>query len=535
MFGINRYAAIAVSCVLLCCDAASLLRGGPNNAKLEIFPVEIFSNDKYINRDKYLRMLDALEKHTLGTPGLLSGTDFGNMVAWFPTKVRGSKCFLLPVQETDSILNLHPGVNQTLREYVESGHVMIVTLSDPLEMDQPVEMLNQVFNLSLVGAAVTPGSKVTREETEGFAWPFTKATATLPYADKVFAVSRSSLPKDSYKVYAEGENVAVFIIPYGNGLVIGYGFDFTDANSANVAEWRNILRISVDMGRFLDKIRLGNSVVQHQGPTFGKIEPYGNWSSTGKEKLPANGLGCLGWRKTLNCDPSGPRDFKGDRTCDDIVPQGESGFCECDNYVQTAVAPCEHRLINCKQECSKVQQRYRKLYGEAYAAPDGHMMKQLVEHSYKTHHENMMNKADVAISSVDAMVKSMKMAQDDVNARIGSYKDPPIWKQLDEAGRQAEGAGKQIKGMATMANPFLPNSIWSYPTAAPDPPPPGYSRFMNVNPTYQKYVTDNIYDIKNTPAPEDLMMVTAAPGPDGVTAAPEFKYPLQTVSGKVVR
>lgn len=526
---------VAASCLLLCCESASLLRGGneieqPNTQKLEIFSVEVFSNDKYINRDKYLRMVDGLEKHTLGKPGLLSGTDFGNLAAWFPTKVRGSKCFLLPAQETDSILKLDPGVNKTLREYVESGHVMIVTLADPLGMDEPVEMINQIFNFSLVGAAVTPGEKVLREETEGFAWPFSKATADLPYADKVFAVSKNSLPKDSYKVYSEGENVAVFIIPYGNGLIIGYGFDFTDPNSANVAEWRNILRISVDMGRFLDKIRLGNSVVQQQGPTFGKIEPYGNWTSSGREKLPPNGLGCMGWRKTLNCDPSGPRDFHGDRSCEDIIPQGESGFCECDNYVQTASAPCEHRLINCKQECSKVAQRYRMLYGGAYQAPDGHMMKQLIEHSYQTHHENMMNKADTAIASVDAMVKSMKMAQDDVNARIGGYKDPPIWKQLDEVGRQAEGAGKTIKGMATMANPFLKDSVWSYPTAAPDPPPPPYSRYMNVNPIYQNFVKDNLFTIKNTPQPSDLKMVTASPG-----AEPDFKYPLETVDGKVVR
>lgn len=122
-----------------------------------------------------------------------------------------------------------------------------------------------------------------------------------------------------------------------------------------------------------------------------------------------------------------------------------------------------------------------------------------------------MHKADVAIASVDGMVKAMKQAQDDVYGRLAKYKDPPIWKQLHDVGVKAEESGNTIHGMASMANPFLPDSVWSFPTNAPNPPPPPYSRYMNVNPIYQDYIKKHAYEISQTPAPQPLVVTT--PGP----------------------
>lgn len=481
--------------------AAALQVWQPASIKRDIYSVQIWANDQYVDRQKYLRMLDALHKPALGQIGLVSGVDFASMVKFDYTRAMGSKVFIVPTLEFDNFVNSAPEVNKTMHDYVESGHLMIVGLGDPDGMDHPVEFINTVFGLSLKGSVITPGEPLERQEITGFAWPFEKAPESLPYVDNVFGVEKGSLPENAYKVYGQGDSTGVFIIPYGSGLIVGIGLDYTQDNVAEQEPWRDVLRIAVDEGRFLDKIRLGMSVIRHQGSTFGKIEAHGNWSSDGREELSGNGLQCWGWRKTLNCDPSGPRDIRGDRNCSAIIPVGESGFCECEGYVQTAAAPCEHRLINCGNECAKIDRRYRSLYGDSYDPPGVHEMHRLIEDAYKEHTTNMMHKADVAVANVDNMVKAMKQARDDVYDKINKLKDPPMWKALDSAGREAESAGKTVSDMSSMANPFLPDSVWTFPKNHPQPPPPPYSRHMPINPVYQAWLKDNLAAVAATPLP----------------------------------
>lgn len=69
---------------------------------------------------------------------------------------------------------------------------------------------------------------------------------------------------------------------------------------------------------------------------------------------PSRGDGtCKMWRRTLKCNPSGPRDPKKDRTCTDVVPAGESGYCECGGFVQFAAVDCDHRPFTCEVMCLK--------------------------------------------------------------------------------------------------------------------------------------------------------------------------------------
>lgn len=484
--------------------ATSLSLRQPNTLKKDLHSVQIFSNDKYVDRQKYLRLVDAISKPVLGQKGLTTGIDFASMVKFDVTKVMASRVMIIPEMEFDNILTLAPEVNKTLKHYVESGHLLMVGLADPEGMDNPVTFLNNVFGLSLEASAVTPGSDLSREEIDGFAWPFEKAPETLPYVDNVYGVTRGSLPSFAYKVYVQGDSIGVFILPYGGGLIVGYGLDYGADDSPGSEPWRTVLRLIVDEGRFLDKIRLGMSVIRHQGSTFGRIEARGNWSETGREDLPPKGLACKAWRRTLNCDPSGPRDFHGDKNCTAIVPEGESGFCECEGYVQTAAAPCNHRLISCKSECAKIDRRYKDVYGDAYKPPGLHEMHDLVEDAYRAHHENMMSKADEAVANVDAMVKAMKNAHDEVADKLKAYKDVPMWKQLHEAGRAAADQGKKAQDMASLAHPFLPDSPWTFPKTHPNPPPPPYSRYMETNPTYQAWLKENLAYVKNTPVPTQL-------------------------------
>lgn len=471
----------------------------PRDGKKDTYPVIFMGNYDYVDRKKFEHMVFEVSQPVLSEDGLVTGKDFGSMVAYDRTVIKHSRTVVVPPQDFDNLENLALEVKEDFRAYVESGHVLIVSLSDPGGMNNPITFLNDIFNMTLDGVAVSAGAEVTKEETDGFAYAFKKGPPSAPFQDTIFGIKRASLPEHAYKIYSEGDNIAVAIIAYGNGLIITIGNDFA-TQGANI-QWRTILRLSVDTGRFLDKIRLGNTVVYHQGSTFAKIQPNGNWTSDGREKLPEKGLGCMAWRKTLNCDPSGPRDLKGDKNCSDIIPAEESGFCECEGYVQTAAATCAHRLISCKTECSKVARRYRDLYGDNYKAPDLHDMQKAIDNAYKEHHAKMMHHADEAIANTGRMVKAMKQANDDYNDRLKKFGDPPMWKQIHDAGVEAEKEGKNIQGMASMANPYLDDSVWSFPKMAPNPPPPPFQAYQNTNPIFQDYLKENAYKISNTPAP----------------------------------
>jgi hypothetical protein len=39
--------------------------------------------------------------------------------------------------------------------------------------------------------------------------------------------------------------------------------------------------------------------------------------------------GMCRWRQTGGCDPAGPRESHGDVGCDQIIPNGQSGYCDC--------------------------------------------------------------------------------------------------------------------------------------------------------------------------------------------------------------
>merc|ERR1719321_1575015 len=471
----------------------------PRDGKKDTYPVIFMGNYDYVDRKKFEHMVYEISQPVMKEDGLVTGKDFGSMVAYDRTVIKHSRAVVVPPQDYDNLENLALEVKEDFRSYVESGHVLIVSLSDPGGMNNPIEMLNDIFNMTLDGASVTAGADCVKEETVGFAFAFNKGPDAAPFQDNIWAVKRASLPEHAYKVYSEGDSIAVFIITYGSGLIIGIGNDFATAGS-NI-QWRTILRLAVDTGRFLDKIRLGNTVVYHQGSTFGKIEPHGNFTNHGKEELPEKGLECLAWRKTLNCDPSGPRDMKGDKNCTDIIPAEESGYCECEGYIQTAAATCSHRLISCRTECMKVARRYRDLYGSNYKAPSLHDMQRAIEGAYKDHHAKMMKASDEAITNTARMVKAMKQANDDYKDRLKKFGNPPMWKQIHDAGVEAVKAGQNIQGMASMANPFLDSSIWTFPHHAPQPPPPPFQAYQNVNPIFQDWLKEHAYEIQNTPAP----------------------------------
>eukprot|EP00051_Salpingoeca_urceolata_P029398 m.489802 g.489802 ORF g.489802 m.489802 type:complete len:643 (-) comp27125_c0_seq1:107-2035(-) len=61
--------------------------------------------------------------------------------------------------------------------------------------------------------------------------------------------------------------------------------------------------------------------------------------------------GCVMWRQTGGCSPTGPREDKADLPCDATVPGGASGYCECDGGRRVRESTCEHEPFSCAHEC----------------------------------------------------------------------------------------------------------------------------------------------------------------------------------------
>ena len=64
----------------------------------------------------------------------------------------------------------------------------------------------------------------------------------------------------------------------------------------------------------------------------------------------AEDSGCVKWRKTGGCDPSGPREHEQDKACDASIDAKLSGYCECASGVHHKVA-CGHAPFSCKDMC----------------------------------------------------------------------------------------------------------------------------------------------------------------------------------------
>mmetsp|Transcript_70799 Transcript_70799/g.133783 ORF Transcript_70799/g.133783 Transcript_70799/m.133783 type:complete len:331 (-) Transcript_70799:77-1069(-) len=62
---------------------------------------------------------------------------------------------------------------------------------------------------------------------------------------------------------------------------------------------------------------------------------------------------CKAWRATVQCNPSGPRDARQDKTCSEVILGDESGYCECGDYAQFAASICGHRPFTCDVMCLK--------------------------------------------------------------------------------------------------------------------------------------------------------------------------------------
>ena len=90
-----------------------------------------------------------------------------------------------------------------------------------------------------------------------------------------------------------------------------------------------------------------------------------------KAREAARAATCEGWLQTGRCTPDGPRESHSDRSCDDDVPAGASGYCECGDG-KAARSDCDHASFKCQAMCAARQAT--KDGGVARLAADGRLL-----------------------------------------------------------------------------------------------------------------------------------------------------------------
>jgi len=197
-------------------------------------------------------------------------------------------------------------------------------------------------------------------------------------------------------------------------------------------------------------------------------------------------LKCVGWKKTLNCDPSGPRDSANDKDCAKTVSSEESGWCECGDFTKLndtafGAVPCTHPPFTCDAMCLKfavvsgmsIEYQGATLSSEEanktlggiqdnpfdldlvkkyqHPPPIPQQMKEFSEKAAEkltAHNEEVNKKAEVAQKEVEEVMKQNSRAWEDVHIMANNLRNPggqPVWKALANSARQMQRAGKKIQ------------------------------------------------------------------------------------------
>lgn len=166
------------------------------------------------------------------------------------------------------------------------------------------------------------------------------------------------------------------------------------------------------------------------------------------------GAGCIGWRMTAGCTPSGPRNQVADLTCADTIGQAMSGFCECEGYIFTAAVPCGHAPHTCMAECARVTPTTRETYG-AIDKPRMDAAQAKIDEAVASPYEMARMKGNQAVTAVNQAVDASRKAVDAARNMMGKIVNADPWKELDKAGREAQEAGVKVQEMARLARPFI--------------------------------------------------------------------------------
>jgi hypothetical protein len=88
--------------------------------------------------------------------------------------------------------------------------------------------------------------------------------------------------------------------------------------------------------------------------TGGNATSSGASNTTTSATAVVLGPACISWRQTGGCTPEGPRESQFDRTCNQIISTGASGYCECRDGMRTRESTCKHSSFTCDDSCTEM-------------------------------------------------------------------------------------------------------------------------------------------------------------------------------------
>lgn len=360
-----------------------------------------------------------------------------------------SKTLIVPELEYQS-LEAIPGANETIKRYASRGHVLIMCLGDSVGMDFPVTFLNDLFGWHLQGAEANGGQTV-KKDVAGLAFVYSGGPDELP--EGTHGLAESSLPSNARCVYRHtGQGVPtcpVVLLPTRKGAVVAIGASFVNPLDE---KWTQVWKATMTFADTLEEVLRGNATIAGSGT---------QWSSSGSLEVfghdKVKETDCIGWRRTANCQPSGPRLPTLDRNCSDLIPPDESGYCECGNNQLTGAATCSHRVFTCNKMCGHLGRQFREVYGDAYTPPGAEQMIAKLDAAEEMY-QNTRVLADDAVSKVNRAIRKSQKLQKEMLAKAQPKGDP--WLIAAKAGREAEAAGLDAQHLADHhADPYMPGYV----------------------------------------------------------------------------
>ncbi len=213
----------------------------------------------------------------------------GWSAASFSNALSGVSVACLPEMEAGNLAEaLDASAAETLRSFVAGGGRMIVHADSSGFV---CTLLNNLFDFSLSYGSWTPGMTLFNPGTE---FLFQGMPATLAANDATWALALSSLPARAQSLYQDdaGTSTTVALIPYGQGIIVFMGYDWSDAVPAGTQDggWDAVLEGLLTEMTASDTLRVFPSqaltATGYEGGPFvpsGAVYTLGNLSSNALE------------------------------------------------------------------------------------------------------------------------------------------------------------------------------------------------------------------------------------------------------------
>merc|ERR1712025_900140 len=103
--------------------------------------------------------------------------------------------------------------------------------------------------------------------------------------------------------------------------------------------------------------------------TLGKLEDRCGGSQCGSRTGVSIDSKCVSWRQTGGCDPKGLREPNSDKSCNVVIPDVVSGYCECTDGKRQMEKGCSKGAFDTCDAACKDTPSFAYLCNTGYCSP----------------------------------------------------------------------------------------------------------------------------------------------------------------------